>query len=287
MKRLRRVLISKTFFLTWGGVFLMLLGLFSSLAGLLTEVKFSLNGAMFLIALSGIGSGIYAYLRETPTHLPPDEIFPEELLTKADLSLVVTSERKHQREANRLAASSYFGVAPLPAERYEQWLMVNPNILSCLFDASGSMVGYFDVFPFDKEFFDLFIEGLCGEAEIRREHILPSETARDTDRIYLGGVAVVNPQTTKGKRYASIIVWGILKYLQHYYCVPCNLELYAEAASPEGEVLLKRFGFREVSPAKQRKSSCALYSVTLSEEFVNVALSALRDWSPKCRLLWT
>lgn len=199
MRRFKRVIFSRRFLLVWAGVFVALIGLLSSLAQLFSEIKLSLTNAVILILVSGIASGIYALVSASPVHLPVDDIVPQVISNKPCMSLIVTTDRKMLLEANRLAASSYIGVTPLPTERYEQWLMVNPTILTCLLDSSEAMVGYFDMFPFDSKFFAVFIEGLCGENEIRREHILPVEQARKTERLYLGGVAVANPQTMKGK----------------------------------------------------------------------------------------
>jgi hypothetical protein len=127
---------------------------------------------------------------------------------------------------------------------------------------------------------------LCGEEDIRKEHILAPALAKVVKRLYLGGIAVASPESQKGRRYASILCWGLFKYLEHYYCVPCDVELYAEAASNEGEALLKRFGFNHISPAKDRKSKCDLYSVKLTDEVVKKILCSTPDWSHACRLVW-
>lgn len=290
MPRLQRTLLSvvtsKRFWIVWAGVFAALIGIASGLAQLFSEVKLSATKASVLIIVSSIIGAIYALLTTSPVHLPVDDIVPSTVTSHPVMSLEVTTERALQLQANRLAASSYTRVAPLSSDRYEQWLMINPNVLACLLNNNRQVVGYFDVFPLESSFFKLFIDGLCVEHDIRREHILGPSLARNAKQLYLGGIAVAGPNTMKGKRYASVIIWGLFKYLQHYYCVPCDLELYAEAASKEGEELLKRFGFQLTSTAKQRKSSCALYSVLCTDEVVNKALSSIPDWSGACRLIW-
>ncbi len=221
-----------------------------------------------------------------PVQLPIDDLFPENLTSSHRLSASCSTTREVILQVNNLATRVYPGVRPLPPDRYEQWLMVNDNLLVVLLNTNSEVIGYFDIFPLQPEFFNFFVSGAFGEHDIRREHILGPQQARFVKRMYLGGIAVDDPFSARGKRHASILVWALLKYLQNFYCVPCDRELYAEAVTVEGERLLKRFNFRLVSGATGRKDSYPLYAAELSEELINRALSAIPDWSRVCSLAW-
>ena len=286
IKRVRRIATSKQFFLIWAGVFAALIGLVSGFFEIFSDMKPSLGKALMLVIVSCVVSGLYALTTTSLVHFPVDDVVPQIIHSQPYMSLEITTNRDLLAQTNQLAAGSYPGVEPLPAERYEQWLMINPTILVCLIDSNRRVVGYFDVFPLEESFFNLFIAGTCTELDIRREHILTPEQAKVAKRIYFGGIAVQDPKSVRGKRYASMLVWGALKYLQHYYCVPCETELYAEAVSKEGEELLRRFGFRLITPANQRRDKSAIFAIALTDETIRKGIASLPDWSGSCNLVW-
>jgi len=282
-----RWLISKQFFISWGVVFAALIGLLAALATLFPQVRFNVYTSLFVVGLSALLGAGYAFRENRPTPLPPiDELVPEPSSSTGRLIARCSTTREVVLQVNSLAKRVYPGVRPLPPDRYEQWLMINDNILLALLNANSEVIGYFDIFPLQPEFFNFFMSGAFGEHDIRREHILAPDQARFAKRLYLGGIAVADPLSARGKRHASILVWSLLKYLQKFYCAPCDRELYAEAVTVQGERLLKRFNFRLVSSARGRKDSYPLYAAELSEELINHALSEIPDWSRMCSLGW-
>jgi hypothetical protein len=277
-----RSFLTTRFFLSWGIVFVTLIGLASGLAQFFPQVKFTVaSSGLLVLVVAAIGLG-YALVTAKPVHIPP-VLLPEE---PATFSIECCTDRSVLLAVNKLAGHSYAGVRPLPPDRYEQWLMTNETILISLFNEGRELLGYFDVFPLQTDFLNLFIAGSCGEHDIRREHILSREQARFTKRLYLAGFAVRKPHTPEGGRCALMLFWGLLKYLQYFYCSSGEKELYAEGATSDGEDILKKYKFRLVGSASGRRDPHSLYAATITNETINHLLATRRDYSNICQLDW-
>jgi hypothetical protein len=285
VKRLR-FLLSKSFFVSWGIAFGFLMGVFSSLAQLLPNFKLSLRLSFALIAVSaGIGT-IYAFRKNRPVHLSADDLLPDQPSLGQVLSLECSSDRSAIAQVLDLAKRAYPGFTPPTLERYEQLVSVNPAILVCLFNSNREVVGYFDVYPLRADFCDLLTNGSHGELDVRKDYILSPQDAWLAKRLYLAGLAAEGATTIKGKRNATILFWGLIKYLQRFYGAPCDREVFAEGVTKPGREILRKLGFILESPAAGRKDPYPLFKVSLTSEMISKAITAVPDWSNTCRLGW-
>lgn len=281
-----RFLLSKAFFVSWGIAFGFLIGVLSGLAQLFPDVKPSLKiSAGLIIVSAGIGV-IYAYRTSREIHLPVNDLFPETPVVGPTLSLECSSDRNVIAQVLDLAKRIYPGVEAPPLDRYEQFVGVNPAMLVCLFNSTREVVGYFDVYPLEADFCKLLFDGVRGELDVRKEHILAPQEAWLAQRLYLAGLAVENPRSVKSKRYASILCWGLIEYLRHYYGAPSEREIFAAGVTQPGRDILRRFGFVLHSPASARKDPYPMFTACLSSEFISQANSNIPDWSNICRLGW-
>jgi hypothetical protein len=189
--------------------------------------------------------------------------------------------------ANTLANETFGTQGGIPAEQYESWLSKNPNILACLTDARGVLLGYFDVIPLTSSFMDTFIRGDVTEIDIRDKDILSPEEAHRCKRLYIGGITVRDPQTFAGRRYARHLMWGLLKYLEHFYGAPSERQVYALGSTKAGRLILERFNFRKVQDGSHRRDRQPLYVTSLGDpEVVHDGYADIGDWAPACRLSW-
>ena len=258
LKRLR-FLRSPSFFIAWGIAFAFLLGLLSSLAQLFPDVRptFKISGT--LIIVSGIIGAVYAFRKSPEIHLSVEDLLPEENAGEATLSLECSSDRNVIAQVLDLAKRSYPNVDPPSLNRYQQFVDVNATLLVCLLNSTREVVGYFDIYPLKAEFCNLLYRGKVGELDVRAEQILPPEEARLAKRLYLAGFAVERPSTVKGKRYAVILCWGLIKYLQHFYEARSDREIFAAGVTGQGETILRRFGFKFHSPGNVRKDPYPMF----------------------------
>lgn len=195
-------------------------------------------------------------------------------------------DRRTSSAANGIA-NRHYGNENVTFDHYEQWRLKNPNILACLTSPSGEALGYFDVLPLRSTFIDAFLCGQVTEREVTHEDLLGVQHAPRCRKLYLAGFAVADPDQYVGKRGASMMVWGLMKYLQHYYPTHIERKLFALAATKDGEQLLTRFGFRISCPETQRRDNHRLYVMTLNESTISAVLQSIPDWSTVCCLAWT
>lgn len=270
----------------WFIAFASSVALFSGLFALLPKLDFTVARSMTLVvACVSIGLA-YGITKTRPTHLIVSELTPRSLRPGPHMTLALHCTRSLLAQVHELASVIYGDEVPsIPFERYEQWLISNCNILACLLNENQRAVGYFDVLPLRDDFAQFFVDGIVGELDIRREHILPPSAAKQCKFLYLAGFAVADPATMEGGRHASCLFWGLIRYLEHFYQPFAGKRLFAAGATPEGERILQRYNFQLVQPGKLRRDGYPLYGTTLSSRLLRSA-SVVPDWSKVCRLAW-
>jgi len=256
------------------------------MAGLVALVPVQLSWWRSALALGSsiLMAGSYAWLRSKPVHLAIEEFVPDP--ESCRFTIQCPCKRELAIQANRIAAGAYGPQPPIAAERYEQWRLKNTSILACVLDSSKCVVGYFDVLPLRKDFFELLRAGSVSEQDIRYEHILEAKQSRSGTRLYLAGIAVEAPETIRGKRTAAILVWALLKYLDHYYSNTPPHPMLAVGATSEGERLLKHFGFSLAMPGEHRREKKPLYECTLDRAFLSEAMRRVPAWDHTVCLSW-
>lgn len=258
------------------------LGGLSSLAAFAPNLTADVRVLAALVALISLGSIFLAFHRARPKQVNPLE--PEPPFRRYRIERC--RARPHILQVNELARQVFPKVKPLPTDRYEQWLMVNPNILVCLHGPSGEIRGYFDLYPLREEFLACFLDGRLGERDIRREDVLPPEQARDAKQLYLAGLSVIEPHTYEGGKAGLILIWGLLRYLEDFYTPLVGKTIYATAVTPEGKKLLQRFQFELCRPATKKRGDFPMYRLRLTSALLEFAWNSVPDWSRQCRIEW-
>jgi hypothetical protein len=103
--------------------------------------------------------------------------------------------------------------------------------------------------------------------------------------LFISGLAVQHPNTHVGRRNASMLVWGLLKYLEHFYGSAKPL-IFALAATKEGNEMLLRFKLQLRSSGTDRVDGYRLYALPLTRVEVTKRLACVPDWSNLCTLGW-
>lgn len=275
---------NRDFAVNWLIAFTSGVGALSAIVALLPAVRFDVVRSSFVLFGCTTLAAVYAFAKSRPMHLPVDELAPPGLSPGQHMEAVTECNRSLVAQAHTLAERAYGAVPAIPVERYEQWLMVNRNILVCLLDRSRRVVGYFDVLPLRDDFAEFLICGDVDELKIRREHILDPNAAKACKYLYLAGFAVLDPKTAAGGRRASYLLWAFKRYLEYFYQPTSGKQLLAVAATFEGERILQRYNFQLVECASVRSDGFGIYGAPLTARLLN-ALAA-PDWSAACRLSW-
>jgi len=239
-----------------------------------------------LLACALVALG-YAWRATRPVQLNPESIIPDVKTGQEATTLLTVHDRPTLIRINALAADSFGDVQPMPTDRYEQFLLVNKSILCALVDGRQNALGYFDIFPLQPQFGNALLSGIAVEHDLRHEHLMPEAMARTAQVLYLGGIAVRDPETMLGMRSASQLAWGMLQYLDHHFGFDGTRKLVATAATSEGEILLRRFQFKEEVSAKDTRDGHAVYSLLLEPTVLAAGLTQIPDWSRCCRVSWS
>jgi len=217
------------------------------------------------------------------------------LITKNLPPVISSAEFEHRRlhcpcdmklaeQVGQLAEECYRGENISPV-KYEALRVKNPYILACLTGAQGNFLGYFDVIPLQDHFGALFLQGQVTEKEITHEDILaPSEMAQ-CKYLYISGLAVRNWETYAGHRNAFILIWGLLKYLEHFYKEVGPLA-FAVAFTKEGGNLLETFKLKVGTDGSTRLDKHTVYSIILSHSEIMQRLACVPNYGPVCSLDW-
>jgi hypothetical protein len=270
--------------LAWALSFAALLGVGSGVAELFPRLPSAPRAGLFVASM--LIAAMYAWFASRPEHISAIDLLPDDLADSPSLFLECVTDRAAVLSVRDMTVAVYPGVQPLPSDRYEQWLMLNPTIFVCLFDSSRNVRGYFDVFPLDQNFMTLFIQGRVGEQDIRREHMLQQRAAKTAEAIYLGGIAVPDCRSHEGRRHAAMLVWGLFRYLEHFYPNPPVRYLYAQAATKEGERLLQKFRFQVVAGPSGRCDPYTLYRALVNEELHDLVRRNVPDFAHMVDLGW-
>jgi len=215
-------------------------------------------------------------------HLPVKDMFPDSAGGRT--SLRCPCDLRLADQAKRLA-HYWYPTDTISPERFEQLRVKNPNILVCLVGERGDLLGYFDVIPIKDSFAQQFLRGKVTESQISHEDIFAPDELNECKYIFLSGLAVWDPESYVDRRNANILVWGLVKYLDHFYGDSERLA-FASAATDEGEELLQKFDFYLGSDAGIRVDKRRMYEIRLSGDLIRQRLTGLPDFSLLCSLQW-
>lgn len=274
--RVVRTALRKDFLLSYLGSFMAVLGIPATIAGMLgAPLTLSTTAGLIFLAL---GVSALVNRRKWSTKLPVSAIMPgkKTLRCPSDLNLVC--------QAISLAGDE-FGRNTISFSNYEPLRAKNPYILTCLVGADGEFLGYFDVLPLKETFGQLFLQGRVSEKDLTHEDILSAQEMRRCKYVYIAGLAVCDSERQAGQVNAAILIWGLLKYLDHFYGSSKALT-FASAATGDGENLLQSFSIPLVCGSNTRSDGQKMYGLCLSRHIIAERLACVPDYSLLCSIDW-
>lgn len=272
------------FFLGLGATLVGVLGVASAVLGI-TGQHFEIGTAILLATIAVIIAGIIHYRRMISPQVAVDDVLASDFDSSLPSILNCPCDMKLAAEAKKLASECYAGSVTIEPDTFEQLRAKNPYILACLTDQRGDFLGYFDVIPVRPEFAHSLMQGLITETQITHEDVLAPSDLAHCKYLFVSGLAVRGPNTHAGRRSASVLVWSLLKYLDRFYG-GSRPQVFALAATREGDELLRRFKLNLDSAGASRKDGYRLYSLTLSRPEIAKRLACLPDWEKLCQLSW-
>lgn len=284
-RRLSALIKSKGFLPNVGGAFAAILGTVS--AGLsLAGWHLSALYALLLTLAIGVVSFVFLQRRfAAAPQLIAEDLIPFGAGGSMETRLRCPADIRLVKMANDLADHCFSSTITIEANTFEQFRVKNPNIMACLTDLNGRLLGYFDAIPLRDGFAQEFIRGSVTEAQITHEDVLPPGEIAACRYLFISGIAAWDPDTFVGRMSASILVWALLQYLRKFYSKTQPI-VFAVASTAAGDNLLRRFSLQLESDSTSRVDRYNLYSARLTQDEVAQRLDYLPDWSKLCRLDW-
>jgi hypothetical protein len=274
--RIARTAIRKDFLFSFTGTFVAALGI---PAAFVTMLGGHLSvGMTFCLTFVALTLSAIVNRHKWSTKLPVKVIMPGKKILRCPSDLNLT------RESVKLARYE-FGRNTLPLSQYEPLRAKNPYILICLTERDGEFLGYFDVFPLKTNFAELFLQGRVSEKDLTHEDILDGQEMRRCKYVYIAGLAVCDSERQIGQANAAILIWGLLKYLEHFYSLSKACVL-ASAATGDGENLLQSFNIPLICGSDTRADGQKMYGLYLSRDVIAERIACVPDYSLLCSIDW-
>jgi hypothetical protein len=283
-RRLRTAIWRKGFRLRFWVVFAGILGFTSTVLSLVDKHLSWMQGAA--LALLSLAIALAASRKQMlEAQLSVDDVIPEEMSRIVRTRVECPCSSDVAQQASRLAQECYGTHFTISATTYDAIWLKNPEVLAALVNEDGNLLGYFDVIPLKDAFAQLFIEGRVTEDQLRHDDVCTVSERAHCKYLFIAGLAVWSPESFSGRRNASMLVWALMRYLEHYYGSMQPLT-FAVAATKEGGDILRRFKLKLTTDAANRPDNFRLYSVRLSDYEITRRLACLPDWRGLCVLPW-
>ena len=136
--------------------------------------------------------------------------------------------------------------------------------------------------PLKEHFALLFLKGAVTEMQITHEDVLGTREMRGCKYLFISGLAVRNPENQEGNVSASILVWAIMRYLQHFYSATEPM-VFALASSPAGDALLQSSSLKSDARLRVALTDTNYTSCSLRGLLCQIVLNAFQ--TGLCRAL--
>ncbi len=251
-------------------IFVTLLGIVSAIVGILATDNSIRIPAFIVLFVTVVGLAMWIVLRRwqrKSSHQFPlvnmndlaarysvDQATPQEVKWIAQLE-----ERAYPRDA-------------VPEQILKEWYDSNHEGFSIL-RMNGEKIGHIDILPLRSKSLGLFIEGTIIERELRGDSLYqPGD--RDLIRdLYVESI-IVRPPGGRSNASDMALLHLLCNFipLTRRMAHPDNIEnIYAVAASAEGEDFMKDLGFELIKSGHERKDKHNLYVARFAELKLRIA----------------
>jgi hypothetical protein len=161
-------------------------------------------------------------------------------------------------------AKLFEGVDIIPEEILKEWYYANPTGSYVLKTQRMKQVGHIDILPIRPRVLDLFVEGSLIERQIRGDSLYPRAEKNDIKSLYIECVSIC-----LSGRARALALLSLFSNLIPIISSICSLEtlenIYAIAATNQGEQIIKRLGFTTVQASNMRQDGHTMFVVDVKK----------------------
>jgi len=137
---------------------------------------------------------------------------------------------------------------------FKSWQKKNKRIFTVQFH-KGEFSGYYALLPLKSGILKAFIDGDIREIDVRAEDIFDDVEMYNSEGLYLYSIVA----RKKGTKISSELVKQVSRTLDELIENGNLTKIFATAATPDGERLLKRLEFSQIRFREQRRDNHPLY----------------------------
>lgn len=214
-----------------------------------------LFGIVFVLALAvGIPETLKRYraLRALPPDADLDDInaaYSVEQATRDEIAWIA-----------KLEASVYSTDDAIPERLLREWYSVNPAGFSLVKAAGGHPVGHLDILPLRSATLEALLRGDIVEREIRGDSLYSPRDRSLIKQLYVESIILLpSKRLAKAAAIMSVLA-NIPSIVERVADLNTVERIYAIAATPAGEKLMRRLGFDLLSAGERRKDRHNLFA---------------------------
>lgn len=158
----------------------------------------------------------------------------------------------------QLEAHVYSQKDAVPKFILKEWFNTNPNGFSII-RMNGRMIGHIDILPLRPSTLEIFREGKIVERDIPGSGLYTSEERGSIQSLYVESIIIEGQTYIRANALMHLLSNFVI--LINRICDPINVEnIYAIAATPSGEHILKNLGFDQIKGVGERKDQHKFFS---------------------------
>lgn len=163
-----------------------------------------------------------------------------------------------------LEASVYSTEDAIPERLLREWFSMNHTGFSIVKTADGQPIGHLDILPLRPATLDAFLKGDIVEREIRGDSLYSVDDRRLIKHLYVESIILRPPKPLSNAVAIMSVLSNISSIVERVADLQTAERIYAIAATPSGERVMRRLGFELLSAGDRRKDGHNLFAAQLS-----------------------
>jgi hypothetical protein len=180
---------------------------------------------------------------------------------------LVTNASEEQLVQTDVMDSSYYTVDTASLRVIHDWLRFNgySNTYALI---GEEVIGYINLMSIKAEAAILIQRQDLREEDIRSNHIIPFQSMHHAQYLYLPAITVKDFRNFRSRQAVAALLSGMASYMLNMYNVRKLKAIYANPTTFQGNILIRKMGFKPLHGAKKPLSGLDIYYTTPSENIV-------------------
>jgi hypothetical protein len=161
----------------------------------------------------------------------------------------------------------YYTIDTATVEDNNAWVDFN-RYMNTYALIGDELIGYFNLMPIKQETAPLIQRQDLKEEDITIDHILRPDSMHHAQYLYLPAITVKDFKSFRSRQAVAALLSGMASYMLNMYDVRKLKAIYANPTTFQGNLLIKKMGFKPLHGVKKPLSGLDIYYTAPSESIV-------------------